>query len=31
MCPFALGHQIQIGRRQGIITYINILFLFLGF
>jgi hypothetical protein len=25
MCPFALGHQIQVGRRQGIIIYIDII------
>ena len=25
MCPFALGHQIQVGRRQKIITYIDII------
>jgi hypothetical protein len=25
MCPFVLGHQIQVGRRQGIITYIDII------
>jgi hypothetical protein len=25
MCPFALGHQIQVGRRQEIIIYIDII------
>ena len=28
---FALGHQIQVGRRQEIITYINIILFFSRF
>jgi nitrate reductase NapE component len=31
MCPFALGHQIQVGRRQEIIIYIDIILFFSRF
>ena len=31
MCPFALGHQIQVGRRQEIIIYIGIILFFSRF
>jgi hypothetical protein len=31
MCPFALEYQIQVGRRQEIIIYINIILFFSRF